>query len=176
MASCVRHITLEINCGLARCAIRELTPKTNDLKEIDTQQRASEFKQLFSECTNYGIDETYFKNDGKNGSLFNRGCTKLLQPFKKKWHPKETRCDYEKAFSIANWKGLPLEKKQLHTLAKCKACHKQYPHLQLAYPQGPYYEESVLSIDTEGLHLLGEKKATRQALAEINTTFTDFQH
>ena len=55
MASCVQH-TLEINCGFACCAIRELTPKTNGPKEIDTQQRASEFK-LFSEYTNYGIDE-----------------------------------------------------------------------------------------------------------------------
>ena len=104
---------------------------------------------------------------------WNRDCSKVLQSFKKKWHPKETRCDYEKAFSTANWKALHLDKKQLHTLANCKACHKQYPHLQLAYPQGPYYEESILSVNTDGLQLLGEKKATRQALAEINTSFTD---
>ena len=89
---------------------------------------------------------------------FSTDCSKVLQSFKKKWHPKETRCDYEKAFSTANWKALPLDKKQLHTLANCKACHKQYPHLQLAYPQGPYYEESILSVNTDGLQLLGEKK------------------
>ena len=160
MASCcIRHITLEINCGFARCAIRELTPKTNGRKQIDTQQRASEFKQLFSECTNYGIDEIYFNDDGKNGSLFNRDCTKILQSFKKKWHPQETRCDYEKPFSTANWKALPLVKKQLHTLAKCKACHKQYPHLQLVYPQGPYYEESILSVDTGRSSITWRKKS-----------------
>ena len=65
---------------------------------------------------------------------------------------------------------LSLEKKE-DTHPKCKACHKQYLELQLAYPQGPYYEESILSVDTEGLHLIGEKKATRQAPAEINTSF-----
>ena len=32
---------------------------------------------------------------------------------------------------------------------------------------------SILSIDTEGLHLLGEKEGTRQALPELNTTFGD---
>ena len=83
-SSCVQHISLEINCGFARCAILELTPKTNGRKQIDTQQQASKFMQLFSECTNYGIDKTYFNDDGKNGSLFNRDCTKTLQSFKKK--------------------------------------------------------------------------------------------
>ena len=62
-------------------------------------------------------------DDGKNGSLFNRDCTKLLQTFKKKWHPKKMRPEYEKTFSIAT---LPLERKQSHTLSKCKACHKQF--------------------------------------------------
>ena len=49
-------------------------------------------------------------------------CTKTAI-IQKKWHPKKTRCNYEKTFSIANWNALRLEKKQLHTLAKCKACH-----------------------------------------------------
>ena len=33
-SSCIRHITLEANCGFARCAIRELTPKTHGQKKF----------------------------------------------------------------------------------------------------------------------------------------------
>ena len=103
MASCcIQHLTLEVNCGFACCAIRELTPKTNGHRQIDTQQRATEFQQLFSECSNYmhGIDENYFCDDGKNGSHFYRDCTKILQTFKKKWHPKEMRPKMGKPFQL----------------------------------------------------------------------------
>ena len=60
----------------------------------------------------------------------------------------------------------------MHTYSKCKACYKHYFQLQMTYPQGPYYEESIVSIDTEGLRFLGEK-GTQQALAEINASFTN---
>ena len=42
----------------------------------------------------------------------------------------------------------------------------------MAFPQGPHYTESILSVNTNGLHALGKKQATRQALAEINTSFS----
>ena len=47
------------------------------------------------------------------------------------------------------------EKAATHT--KCKACHKQYPHLQLAYPHRLYYEEPILSVNTDELQLHEEK-------------------
>ena len=42
----------------------------------------------------------------------------------------------------------------------------------MAFPQGPHHTESVLSMNIDGLLALGQKEATRQALAEINTSFS----
>ena len=48
----------------------------------------------------------------------------------------------------------------------------QFHDLQMAFPQGPHYTESVLSVNANGLHAFGQKQATRQALTEINTSFS----
>ena len=174
--SCVSHISLEINCGFARTAIRELTPKN---EQVDKQQRACMFKELYDGCSGFGFRAGYFE-ESKNGSLFSRGCTKILQAFNKRWHPKEAKKQYEDSFSLANWKALSTDKKKQHRLSKCTACYKQFHDLQMTFPQQPHYTESILSVNTNGLSALGKKQATRQALAEINTSFstvfdTDFK-
>jgi hypothetical protein len=74
-----------VNCGFARCAIRELTAR-----DTDKVKRTSEFRELFKDCPNYGIEESYFDKSGTNDSLFNCHCTKIID---KKWHPKESRLD-----------------------------------------------------------------------------------
>ena len=81
--NCVRHISLEINCGFARTAIRELTPKNG---QVDKQQRACKFKKLYDGCSGFVFGAGYFDDETKNGSMFSRDCTKTLQAFNKKWH------------------------------------------------------------------------------------------
>ena len=47
----------------------------------------------------------------KRLDVHSRDCTKILQAFNKKWHPKESRQQYEEVFSLANWKALSADKK-----------------------------------------------------------------
>ena len=72
---------------------------------MDKQQRARKFKELYGGCTGFGFGTGYFDDEGKNGSMFNRDCTKILQAFTKKWQ------QYEEMFSLANWKALSADKK-----------------------------------------------------------------
>ena len=81
--------------------------------------------------------------------------------------------EYEETFSSAKWIALSNDKKQLHSLSNCKDCLKDHRNMQMAFPQSPYYEEQIVSINTQELEVLGQKQATRQALAEINSSFTN---
>ena len=64
--------------------------------------------------------------------------------------------------------------KQQHTLKNCKACQKQHQDWQLKFPAGPYFNRpSILAANKEVLDNVGKKQATRQALAEINASFSE---
>ena len=104
---CVKYTALEINCGFARTAMRELTPKGNGHILIDKQKRKADFQNLFEECTSYGIVASHFSDDEKNDSKFNRDCERMLGYFKMRWNPKEARQQYEETFSTLKWKALP---------------------------------------------------------------------
>lgn len=97
---------------------------------IDKAKRASEFKELFASCPKYGLNESYFETDGQNGSLFDRDCEKITMYFSSKWHPRESRVEYEQTFSTTNWKALPQHKQEEHTLANCKPCRDDHFMLQ----------------------------------------------
>lgn len=138
--NCVRHISLEINRGFARTAIRELTPKN---EEVDKQQRASKFKELYDGCSGFGFGMGYV-DEGKNGSMFDRDCTKILQAFNKKWHPKGKRQQYEAAFSLANWKALSADKKGYTTSlsvlhATCNSMTYKWHFLKGHITQNQFY-------------------------------------
>jgi hypothetical protein len=63
----------------------------------------------------------------------------LTEYSSRKWHPRESKVEFEETFSIQKWKGLlPLQQKE-HRIANCKACHNQHSALQNRIPQGPYY-------------------------------------
>ena len=107
----IRLAALDINCGFACTAIRELTPCTKGPnKQIDKEKRASEFKELFVQCPKYGLNESYFDSSGLNGSLFDRDCEKIGSYFSGWWNPKESRVEYQQVFSSKNWKALPQHK------------------------------------------------------------------
>ena len=59
-----QYITLDFNYGYARCAIHEYTLKGSKL--TDKSKRESDFRDLFTECPNYGLTLSYFasSNDG----------------------------------------------------------------------------------------------------------------
>lgn len=173
--SCLRHITVEVNCGFSRTAIRELTNRNKGCSnDSDAQNRALEFQNLFKDCPKYFHNGSYFDSCGYNGSQFDRDCKSVLLHFHKKWHPKESRLDYEKQFSIENWKALPTHKQKGHTMAKCEACRDEYYHYQQNYPQGPHFNPvPILSVDVQELHRLGKAKGTRKVLAEMNASFSN---
>lgn len=168
-SNCVRHITLEFNCGYARTAVRELTPRTHGSQSIDKNKRSLEFQQLFADCPSYGLPESYFEDNTANGSLFNRDCDKLLKIWSKRWNPTSNRQEYEQHFCIKKWKANP--HRQQHTLAKCKACQAMHYSVQCTFPQGPHFVESLLSIDTEKLQDCGKREGTVRALSEVNIAF-----
>lgn len=84
----VHCVTLRVNCGYARTAIRELTPKI--ATAINTEKRESEFRDLYQQCPGFGLTDSYFKNKNSGRSRFNRDCTALTEYFGKKWHPPES--------------------------------------------------------------------------------------
>ena len=54
----IRLVALCINCGFSHTGIQELTSCTRlPNKQID---KASEFKELFSQCLKYSLNESYF--------------------------------------------------------------------------------------------------------------------
>ena len=164
-----QHTTLDFNCGFARCAIREYTPKGSTL--LDKSQRESNFRDLFRDCPNYGLASSYFAIlNPKHGSLFDRHCEKIIAAWNKKWHPKESRNEYERTFSTSKWKALPVEEKKLHTLACCKECQKH--KLQLNFPIKPHFErEPLVTLNCAELQRLGSKHSTQNVLEEINHSF-----
>ena len=68
-----KRISLEINCGYAHVAIRELIPK-GSLSDHDSTKRANDFLELFKECDSYIHTDpsSYFTKTDKNGAQFDR--------------------------------------------------------------------------------------------------------
>ena len=96
-----KHITLNFNCGYARVAVRELTPKgrwKNSTYYIT--ERASKFRDLFGMNEMYVIQPSYFEADDKKLSQFDQDCEKIMQIWSKWWNPDSTRQEYEATFAI----------------------------------------------------------------------------
>ena len=108
----------------------------------------------------YGISMSYFDASSNRGSLFNHHCDKVIEGWSKKWPPSENRLEYEKTFSIANWKALTALEKQKHTLAFCQECCNEYQVLQQSFPLKPcYLEEPLVVINKQKLEKLGKKRS-----------------
>ena len=163
-------ILLEVNCGYARCAMRELTPKNRHQRK-DNHAKAEEYHTLFEDCPEYGFPSHYFEAQ-HNGSLFERHCTKVISIWSKKWHPKEAREKYESTFSTDRWKAMITQEKQKHRLTNCIQCFKHHQEEQMSFPQGPYFDpEPVVTVNTSLLSSLGKKKGTTEALKHLDTAF-----
>ena len=129
-------IALKVNCGYARTAIRELTPKKKGKygRTVDKDKRTADFKGLFGHLS---LQEEMFEKDSKGLSQFDYSCDAILDMFSKKWNPM-VRTDYEAFFSTENWKRLSVNKKE-HALSHCTACSTNHMHLQEAFPGKPVF-------------------------------------
>lgn len=147
------------NCGFARCAIRELTPKGRNTV-VYKQQRMIEFRDLFKDCPNYGLSSAYFEDTTKGReSTFDRHCDKIIESWNKKWHPPEKRLLYSTTFAVSNWKALPIEKKVKHTLSCCQECYNEHDNLQMCFPLKPHYmDKPIVSVNVDKLEKLGKKE------------------
>ena len=85
-------ITLQINCGYARVAIRELSSpeRMKSRLEVAHEQHRQDFLQLFS-SEKFTIPEEYRSSTNRQ---FNKHCDKILDYFSSKWHPPSKRLEY----------------------------------------------------------------------------------
>ena len=134
----------------------------------------TDFQVLFKDCPNYGIPPSYFDASSNRGSLFNRHCDKIIEGWRKKWHPSENRLKYETTFSMANWKALNTHEQQKHTLTRCQECCNEHQVLQQSFPLKPcYLDQPLVVVNAQKLERLGKKEGTRTTLAELNDSFSD---
>ena len=96
-------ISLQINCGYARVAIKELTPTNKS--DLDPSERATKFQELFS-IPSYELPTLLFEPDDRHRLPFDRKCDPILELMKKKWHPPPKWLEYLSTFSIDKWKSL----------------------------------------------------------------------
>ena len=167
------QVSLQYNCGYARCAIRELTSKSRNVGN-DNQKRMCEFQDIFRDCPNYGLPPSHFINKSSSRPpLFDRHCDSIIQGWNNKWHPPQSRKTYEQTFSISNWKSLCVEEKQKHTLSFCRECCIKQPDIQASFPLKPCYSiEPLVSVNLQQLEELGKKKGTRAAMVTLNESFS----
>ena len=162
-------IALKVNCGYARTAIRELTPKKKGKygRTVDKDKRTADFKGLFGHLS---LQQEIFEKDSKGFSQFDYNCDAILDMFSKKWNPM-VRTDYEAFFSTENWKHLSVNKKKEHTLSHCTACSTNHMHLQEAFPGKPVFQITssiTLSLPETSTHSRKEKQEVHKVLGDLN--------
>ncbi len=161
---------LKYNCGYARTAIRELTPKCKRpgqfARQVDKEKRACEFQEIFGDI---GFPEKLF---AKGNDQFNAGCENILNSFSKRWK-RMARVEYEEQFSLKKWKALPIEEKKNHSISKCIECSKKYSHFQQAFPGKPIFKaEQVVSLNlSKNPH--SEKAEVRTVIKDLNSQWQD---
>ena len=170
-------IALQINCGFARVAIKELTPSNR--RDLNACVRTKQFRELFC-MSSYKITGELFQLDNKGRQPFDRKCDMILDNLKSKWHPTEKRMEYTSTFSIQNWKSLSHAQQAMHTLANCEGCYHAYKELQAAFPGKPMFiaQPQIVELpETPSTSRKDEKVLARRVLCELNSTWEEkFNH
>ena len=162
-------MSLQINCGYARTAIRELSAlkRGSSRQQIDKSKRSQELQELFAIPTfTSTVDLFSSSSNPLLPTRFEKQCDTTLTYLKKnKWHPSSLRLEYVDTFSVLKWKDLSATAKESHSLSCCNACYNSHPSLQKAYPGKPVYEpQTVMSLPA----LDTEKGLVKSILAELN--------
>ena len=85
----LKSVCLQLNCGFARTAIRELTPLG---KRPSNSSIAIGFRQLFGDVPNFGVTDGMFEcSHHWKGSKFERNADIVIQYFAEKWRPAEMK-------------------------------------------------------------------------------------
>lgn len=154
--SCIRKVSLIINCGYARTCIYENSGTANDT--------AMNFRSRFSAYPEYGFPEGYFEAKGKeNFSQFDRDSSKILTSFKSKFRTDIglDRSSYLSTFSLKKWLELPAVEKKRHTLSNCTRCFEMHEQQQRSFPLKPFFQpEPVVSVDQAAMQRQGIKQCT----------------
>ena len=153
------------NCGYARTAVRELSIQHKG----QNQQRADAFQEQFK-CSNFAIPEHYFQQT-KHGSIFNRHSNRIVEGFSKRWHPTESKKQYQDTFLRKEWDKITEGERGKHTMSSCSACALGHDELQTKFPLKPTYK-STATLDTiydnRGASRREEASSTRQVLTTLN--------
>ena len=168
-------ICLQINCGYARVAIRELTPVNKS--ELDLLLWATKFQEFFS-TSSYEIPELLFQPDDRQRVPFNRKCGSLLEFMKKKWHPLNEASGIPCLLSNGNHY---LALKNKYTLANCVACYCSHQDWQEFFPGKPVFlpPPPIIQLPEIADSSKREEKdlMRRRVLSELNSTWEDrFSH
>ena len=127
-----RHVvaSLQIKCGYARTAIRELSASKKGISGnyIDIQKQESEFKSWFALPT-FCLTDDMFTCNKSSRSHFDYLCECTLNAFAKKWHPTNKRLKYIDTFSISKLNNLPNTLKEYQSLTNCNIHYSS--HLSL---------------------------------------------
>ena len=103
-------VSLQINCGFCRVAIKKLSSRKNKFKraQIDIDAREKKFREQFS--TFDELDESCViltqTETQRMSRQFNQHCNEVLNMFSKKWTTAAVRLEYLSNFSISSWEKL----------------------------------------------------------------------
>ena len=164
-------ISLKINCGYARVAIRSLSEmeKGKHHYEINQHTRAQKFRQLFA--SSFALPNSYFEGKEGRTALFNRHCKQILGAFTKHWGDRDTRKSYTSTFSICNWERLAKSEKARHSLSNCKECARKYNHLQSLFPGQKYSlspkSTAIRDYISEATHTNETARSTKNATTKL---------
>lgn len=172
---------LYVDCGFARVAIYELSnqgERGNAAPTVNREERAKEFQSLYSTVANFGINCSYFSQHGYCQSRFDKHCKIVLEKFKKRWHPTDSRKSYLDHFSTSQWKALSQWQKVKHTISNCKECADKHQEHQLYFPSTASKISKLTAlpklkkqVSTPSLPQSMKRQTTRKVLTELNSTY-----
>jgi len=112
----------------------QIGERGNAAPTVNREERAKEFQSLYSTVANFGINYSYFSQDGYCRSRFDKHCKIVLGKFKKQWHPTDSRKSYLDHFSTSQWKAVSQRQKVKHTISNRKECADKHQEHQLYFP------------------------------------------
>ena len=157
-------MNISINCNYARTGVRNL------------YQRIAKPFQRISHSDQTSVIDSYNKQyEGQNMYLVPtvgyKRIPELLVSFNKKWHPQSQKKLFLQVFSISEWKNLPVDEKQKHSISNCRECVSKHLSLSRAFPARHCRtqlenEDPVVSFSKSNLS--SPKRFGKKVLADLN--------
>lgn len=162
-------MTDSINCNFARCAVKHFMStrmKRNKLPKGAMPQIVRDYNSNFGNVQ--ALQVTH--------KLASKKFLPILRLFNNKWHPQESKNAYLSVFSVDEWKVLPPEEKETHTISDCKACCEKFAAFSNAFPSPRrrgkkpiVVSKRCVNIELSEQDLSSSKCLGRKVLRELNT-------